>query len=134
MKVENIDINKIDSYKNHPFKVNDDISFQELKQSINNNGLLTPIILRKKEDDRYEIISGHRRVKAMKELGLKTVPSFVKELDDDQAVIEMVDSNMHREKILPSEKAYAYKMKLDAIKHQGKKRNFYTVCAEVNFS
>ena len=120
MKVENIDINKIDSYKNHPFKVNDDISFQELKQSINNNGLLTPIILRKKEDDRYEIISGHRRVKAMKELGFKTVPSFVKELDDDQAVIEMVDSNMHREKILPSEKAYAYKMKLDALKHQGK--------------
>ena len=120
MKVENIDINKIDSYKNHPFKVNDDISFQELKQSINNNGLLTPIILRKKEDDRYEIISGHRRVKAMKELEFKTVPSFVKELDDDQAVIEMVDSNMHREKILPSEKAYAYKMKLDALKHQGK--------------
>ncbi len=120
MKIENIDISKIDEFKDHPFQIRDDDSFLELKQSIKCNGLLIPVLLRDKENGRYEMISGHRRLKAMKELGLKTIPSFIKSLSNDQAVIEMVDSNMYREKILPSEKAFAYKMKLDALKHQGK--------------
>ena len=122
-KLEKIDISLIDSFKNHPFQMREDESFLELKKSIENNGLLVPVILRKKEDGRYEMISGHRRLEAMKQLGKKTISSFVRELSNEQAVIEMVDSNMFREKILPSEKAYAYRMKFDALKHQGKTKD-----------
>lgn len=120
-KVENIDISLIDVFENHPFKVVEDISFLELKQSIKNNGLLNPVIVRKKDDNRYEMISGHRRLLAMKQNGDKIIQAIVKEISKDQAVIEMVDSNLQRELILPSEKAFAYKMKLEAMKHQGKK-------------
>lgn len=120
-KVEDIDISLIDVFENHPFKVVEDISFLELKQSIKNNGLLNPVIVRKKDDDRYEMISGHRRLLAMKQNGDKTIQAIVKELSKDQAIIDMVDSNLQRELILPSEKAFAYKMKLEAMKHQGKK-------------
>ena len=120
-KVEDIDISLIDVFENHPFKVVEDISFLELKQSIKNNGLLNPVIVRKKDDDRYEMISGHRRLLAMKQNGDKTIQALVKDLSKDQAVIDMVDSNLQRELILPSEKAFAYKMKLEAMKHQGKK-------------
>lgn len=120
-KVENIDISLIDVFENHPFKVVEDISFLELKQSIKNNGLLNPVIVRKKDDDRYEMISGHRRLLAMKQNGDKTIQALVKDLSKDQAIIDMVDSNLQRELILPSEKAFAYKMKLEAMKHQGKK-------------
>lgn len=119
--IESIDISLIDSFKDHPFKVNEDLSFFELKQSIKNNGLLNPVVLRKKEDGRYEMISGHRRLLAMKQNGEKSISAIVKDLSIDQAVIEMVDSNLQRELILPSEKAFAYKMKLEAMKHQGKK-------------
>ncbi len=120
MKVENIDISLIDEFKNHPFKINEDASFLELKNSIESNGILNPVILRKKDDGRYEMISGHRRLLAIKQIGNKTIPSIVKEISHDQAIIDMVDSNLQREFILPSEKAFAYKMKLDALKHQGK--------------
>ena len=120
-KVEDIDISLIDVFENHPFKVVEDISFLELKQSIKNNGLLNPVIVRKKDDDRYEMISGHRRLLAMKQNGDKTIQALVKDLSKDQAIIDMVDSNLQRELILPSEKAFAYKMKLEAMKHQGKK-------------
>ena len=120
-KVEDIDISLIDVFENHPFKVVEDISFLELKQSIKNNGLLNPVIVRKKDDDRYEMISGHRRLLAMKQNGDKTIQAIVKELSKDQAIIDMVDSNLQRELILPSEKAFAYKMKLEAMRHQGKK-------------
>ena len=108
-------------FKNHPFKVVDDLDMKELEQSIINNGLLEPIVVRTKDNNRYEIISGHRRVYALKEIGIEKVPCIIKELSNDQAVIEMVDSNIRRENILPSEKAKAYKMKLTSMKHQGKK-------------
>ena len=118
-KIEKLELSLLDTFKNHPFKVinNDDLS--KLKESINVNGVLEPIIVRKK-DDRYEIISGHRRKYASELLGLKTIPCIIRDMTDDEATIYMVDSNMHRETILPSEKAKAYKMKLDALSHQGK--------------
>ena len=121
VKIENIDISLIYNFKDHPFQVKEDLNFLELKQSIKNNGLLNPVVLRKKEDGRYEMISGHRRLLAMQQNGEKTISAIVKDLTYDQAVIDMVDSNLQRELILPSEKAFAYKMKLEAMKHQGKK-------------
>ncbi|MGN1268816.1 MAG: ParB/RepB/Spo0J family partition protein [Candidatus Aphodocola sp.] len=114
-----IKIIDIDNFKNHPFKVTHDNSFNELLDSIEKSGLLNPIVVRKKKN-RYELISGHRRKEAMELLGKEYISAIIKELNDDEATIQMVDSNIYREKILPSEKAYAYKMKLDAIKHQGK--------------
>ena len=121
MKITELNINKLDGFKNHPFKVVDDLDMKELEQSIINNGLLEPILVRPKDNNKYEIISGHRRVYALKEIGIEKVPCIIKELSNDQAVIEMVDSNIRRENILPSEKAKAYKMKLTSMKHQGKK-------------
>ncbi len=118
-KIEDIDISTIDNFKNHPFKVLENEELESLKDSIRVNGLMEAVILRKKDDGRFEMISGHRRLLACKKLGLRTIPSRVRNLTDDEATIYMVDSNLHREKILPSEKAFAYKMKLDAIKHQG---------------
>ena len=120
-KVQNISIDLIDEFPNHPFKVIDNEEMENLVDSIKeSNGVLVPTIVRKKEDGRYEMISGHRRMRASQLLGLDTIPSIVKNLTDDEATIIMVDSNIQREKLLPSEKAFAYKMKLDAIKHQGK--------------
>lgn len=118
--VIDIKISDIDSFKDHPFKVDKDESLIQLADSISDNGLLNPIIVRKKENGRYELISGHRRKLAMEMLQYITIKAIVKDLNDDEATIYMVDSNMYREKILPSEKAFAYKMKLDAMKHQGK--------------
>ena len=115
-----IKLNLIDNFKNHPFKVENDDSLKELAKSIKQNGLLNPVIVRKKGASRYEMISGHRRKTAMELLGIEEVDAIVKEHTDDEAVIYMVDSNIYREKILPSEKAFAYKMKMNAIKHQGK--------------
>lgn len=120
-KLEIIQLSLIDDFNNHPFKVNNDDSLKELSNSIKENGLLNPLILRQKSNGRYELISGHRRKFAMELIGIKEAKAIIKELTDDEAIIEMVDSNMYREKILPSEKAFAYKMKLDAMKHQGKK-------------
>ena len=115
-----IKLSEIDSFKNHPYKVERDESFNELMDSIKSTGLLTPLIVRPKENGRYEIISGHRRKLALELLGEKEVSVNIKELSDEDATILMVDSNISRERILPSEKAFAYKMKYDAIKHQGK--------------
>ena len=115
-----IKIKDIDPFKNHPYIVNNDDSLKELAQSIKENGLLNPLIVRKKGNDRYEMISGHRRKLALELIGIEEADVYVKELNDDEATVYMVDSNIYREKILPSEKAFAYKMKMDAIKHQGK--------------
>lgn len=118
--LEKVDLLKIDGFKNHPYKVNDDESLKELASSIKENGLLNPLIVRLKSNGRYELISGHRRKKAMESIGISEAEVYVKTLSDEEATIEMVDSNMYREKVLPSEKAFAYKMKLEALKHQGK--------------
>ena len=122
-KIEEIDISLIDNFKDHPFKVLDNDELKALEDSISKNGLVEAVIIRKKDNDRYEMISGHRRLLACKKLGLKTIPSRVKDLTDDEAIIYMVDSNLHREKLLPSEKAFAYKMKLEAMTHQGKRND-----------
>ena len=122
MKIK-IKIDQIDNFENHPFLVNDDDSLKLLAKSINDHGLLNPMIVRKKANGRYEMISGHRRKTALEILGIDEAEVILKELNDYEATIFMVDSNMYREKILPSERAFAYKMKLDAIKHQGKKIN-----------
>ena len=108
------------SFKDHPYKVEEDDSLKELMDSIEKTGLIHPVIVREK-NNKYEMISGHRRLKAYELLGIDEIEADIKELTDDEAIVFMVDSNIHREKILPSEKAFAYKMKLDAIKHQGKK-------------
>jgi len=126
-KKQKILLSAIDSFKDHPFHVNNDESLKELANSIKENGLYTPLTVRLKEDGRYELISGHRRKAAMELLGITETEAYVKELADEEATIEMVDSNMYREKILPSEKAFAYKMKYDAIKHQGKKTSGHDV-------
>ena len=126
-KKQKILLSKIDSFKDHPFHVNNDESLKELANSIKENGLYTPLTVRLKEDGRYELISGHRRKAAMELLGITETEAYVKELADEEATIEMVDSNMYREKILPSEKAFAYKMKYDAINHQGKKTSGHDV-------
>ena len=115
-----IKLSEIDSFKNHPYKVERDESFNELMESIKSTGLLNPLIVRPKENGRYEMISGHRRKLALELLGEKEVSVNIKDLSDEEATILMVDSNISRERILPSEKAFAYKMKYDAIKHQGK--------------
>lgn len=116
-----IKISQIDDFKDHPFLVNDDDELKQLANSIKENGLLNPIIVRPKKNERYELISGHRRKLASQLNGMNEIDAFIKELNDDEATIFMVDSNMYRERILPSERAFAYKMKLEAIKHQGKK-------------
>lgn len=118
--IQKVSTDKLISFNNHPFKNRDGIEKEELLESIKTNGILEPIIIRLIDNDTYEILSGHRRVKALKELGIDNVPSIIKDLNDDEAIITMVDANLKREHILPSEKAYAYKMKLEAIKHQGK--------------
>ena len=110
-------------FKDHPFRVVDDDRMKETVESIQEYGVLVPIIVRPLEDGAYEIISGHRRKRACELAGLDEIPSIVRELDDDEATIVMVDSNLQREKILPSERAKAYQMKLEALKHQGKRRD-----------
>jgi len=116
-----VPLSMIDDFPNHPFKVVNDESMQELVQSIKEYGLINPAIVRKKEDGRYELVSGHRRKMACELAGLTTMKVTVRELDRDEATIIMVDSNMQREQILPSEKAFAYKMRLEAMKRQGER-------------
>lgn len=118
--IKNINTDLLIPFENHPFKERNGIEQEELLESIKENGLLEPIIVRSFSAGTYEIISGHRRVSACIELGIKTVPAIVREMSKDEAVIAMVDSNLQRENLLPSEKAFAYKMKLEALKHQGK--------------
>ena len=129
--IEKISLELIDDFNNHPFKVVEDESLKELADSINENGLLEPLVVRRKENGRYEMLSGHRRKKALELIGATEAICNIKDLSDEEAIILMVDSNIYREKIFPSEKAYAYKMKLEAIKHQGKKSHLYTTCVQV---
>lgn len=118
-KVEELPLTELTPFKNHPFKVKNDVEMEELMKSIADAGVLSPALARPKEDGGYELISGHRRLAACKALGMDTMPVIVRKLTDEEAVITMVDSNLQREHILPSEKAFAYKMKYEALKHQG---------------
>lgn len=120
-KIHEIPLEEIDEFPDHPFKVLDDEDMMNLAESIREQGIITPATLRKKEDGRYEILSGHRRKRACKLAGLETLRSEVVEMDRDAAVIFMVDSNLQRTTILPSEKAFSYKMRLEAMKRQGKR-------------
>ena len=120
--IRNVEINQLHDFKNHPFKVEVNTELCELMKSIEKEGVLVPLLVRTNPyGDGYEIISGHRRKEAAVWAGETKVPVVIRELDDDQAVVAMVDSNLHRENLKPSEKAFAYKMKLDAMKHQGKR-------------
>lgn len=125
-KVVNISLNDIDDFPKHPFKVIDNEDMKQMVESISENGVLVPTLVRPKENGKYEMISGHRRKFASELAGLETIPCIVRELTDDEATIIMVDSNLQREKILPSEKAFAYKLKMEALSHQGKVGNFPT--------
>ena len=111
--------NKLYPFAGHPFKVLDDEDMAELVESIRTHGVLTPLLVRPAKPGTYEVISGHRRLHACKKLGIETVPTLICTLERDDAIIALVDSNLHREKLLPSEKAFAYKLKLEALKHQG---------------
>ena len=114
-------VDKLRPFEGHPFRVTDDSEMEQLVYSILTQGLLTPISVRPVENNEYEVISGHRRLHACKKAGIETVPALIYSLDRDAATIAMVDSNLHREKILPSEKAFAYKLKMDAMRRQGKR-------------
>ena len=118
-RAEYLPISKLRPFEGHPFKVTDNEEMDQLTWSIITQGLLTPLVVRPLPNDEYEVISGHRRLHACKKAGIKTVPALITEMDRDAAAIALVDSNLHREKILPSEKAYAYKLKLEALSHQG---------------
>ena len=115
-------IQKLRPFENHPFQVKDDDEMNQLVWSVLTQGVLTPLVVRPLENDEYEVISGHRRLHACQKAGIETVPALIYALDRDAAAIALVDSNLHREKILPSEKAFAYKMKMDALSHQGTSR------------
>ena len=134
-KVMDIEIDKIDDFENHPFNVKDDEEMTKLMESISQHGVLSPVVVRPKiygddgSSERYEMISGHRRMFACKKLGLEKIPAISRELSKEEATITMADSNMYRENILPSEKARAYKMKLEAISKQGKRYDL--TCAPV---
>ncbi|WP_022766302.1 MULTISPECIES: ParB/RepB/Spo0J family partition protein [unclassified Butyrivibrio] len=118
---EEIRIEKIHPFKDHPFKVVDDDKMAELVESIKANGILSPVLVRPDNQGGYEMVSGHRRMHAAKLVGLEVVPAIVKEMTDDESVIVMVDSNVQREEILPSERAYSLKMKMDVVKRQGRR-------------
>ena len=119
-KVENINIKDIDNFPNHPFKVIENEELLQMVESIKDKGVIVPVLVRPTADGRYEMISGHRRKRATELAGIDKIPCIIRNLSDDEAIIAMVDSNLQREEILPSERAFAYKMKYDALKHQGK--------------
>ena len=118
-KIYDIPLSEIDDFPDHPYKVKEDEDMDQLVQSIKDNGILTPVTLRRKEDGRYEVVAGHRRKRACEIAGIPTLQAEIKDLTRDEAVILMVESNYQRSKILPSEKAFAYKMRLEAMKRQG---------------
>src|SRR5699024_6001390 len=122
-KVVDIKITDIDDFPNHPFKVIDNEDMEKMRDSIKENKVLVPALVRPKPNGRYEMISGHRRKRASELANKDTLPCIVRELTDDEATVIMVDSNIQREEILPSEKAFAYKMKLEALSHQGKRND-----------
>ena len=120
-RAEYLPIDKLRPFEGHPFKVKDDDEMDQLVFSVLTQGLLTPITVRATDTDEYEVISGHRRLRACQKAGIKTVPALIYSMDRDAAIIALVDSNLHREHLLPSEKAHAYKMKMDAMNHQGQR-------------
>ncbi len=120
---QEIEIRRIHAFPNHPFKVLDDEKMDTLVDSIRENGILNPVIVRPDQSGNYEMISGHRRLHAAKIVGLKKVPAIVKEMSDDEAIIKMVDANIQREEILPSERAFSFKMKMEAMSRQGQRND-----------
>ena len=120
-KIEQIDVAKLRDFPNHPYKIRDDDEMKVLMESVKEIGINMPLIVRKKDSGDYEIISGHRRKYVARKLGIRSLNCIVKDISDEDATILMVDSNIQREELLPSEKAFAYKMKLEAMKHQGKR-------------
>ena len=122
-EVVTIAIDEIHPFKNHPFKVRDDEKMEEVVESIRLQGILTPDLVRPDENDGYEMISGHRRMHAAQRLGFENIPAIIKEMTDDESTIAMVNANIQREELLPSERAFAYKMKMEAMKRQGNRRD-----------
>ena len=118
-RAEYLPIEKLHPFENHPFQVKDDDEMDQLVFSVLTQGLLTPIVVRETDTAEYEVISGHRRLRACQKAGIETVPALIYSMDRDAAIIALVDSNLHREHLLPSEKAFAYKMKMEAMNHQG---------------
>ena len=118
-KAEHLPVGKLCPFEGHPFQIRDDEEMDQLVWSVLTQGILTPIVVRPLDTGQYEVISGHRRVHACKKAGIERIPALIYNLDRDAAAIALVDSNLHRERILPSEKAFAYKLKMDAINHQG---------------
>lgn len=129
-KVVQIPISQIRDFPEHPYKVKDDESMNELVDSIMQRGLIQPVIIRPTEDGNYEMVSGHRRKRAFEIAGMKTIPARVKEMTKDEAILAMVDSNLQREVILPSEKAFAYKMRLEAMNRQGQRTDLTSTPSE----
>ena len=127
--IVNIPLAQLHDFPNHPFKVRDDEKMEETVESVKAYGVLVPAIVRQRSDGEYEIVAGHRRKRASELAGLSELPAIVRDLDDDAAILVMVDSNLQRENILPSERAAAYKMKLEAIKRQGERRDL--TCSQV---
>ena len=127
--VQEIALSELYPFHDHPFQVRDDEEMEKLVESIRESGVLVPATVRPRADGGFELISGHRRHRACELAGLSTMPVIIKDIDDDQAVVNMVDSNLQRETLLPSERAFAYKMKLEAMKRQGKRTDL--TCAQV---
>ena len=128
-----IDVRAVYPFENHPFRVVDDEKMEELVESIKANGVLTPVLVRPDDEGTYEMISGHRRLHAAKKAGLLKIPAIVKEMTNDDAVIAMVDANVQREEILPSERAFSLKMKMDAMNHRGKRTDLTLSHEETKF-
>lgn len=129
-----IEIEKLKPFENHPYYVKDDDEMMNLTQSIKENGILSPLIVRPIENNEYEVISGHRRLHAGIKAGMDKVPALIYEMDRDAAVIALVDSNLHRDNVLPSERAFAYKMKMEALSHQGKRTDLTSAQVEPKLS
>jgi len=126
-KIQAIKLTDLHSFPDNPFKVVENDELQALADSIKDYGVISPLVVRPRDEGGYEVIAGHRRMRACEKAGIEKVPAFVRSMDRDTAIIALVDSNLHRENILPSEKAFAYKMKLGAIKHQGKRTDLTSV-------
>ena len=129
-----IEVEKLKPFENHPYYVKDDDEMMNLTQSIKENGILSPLIVRPIENNEYEVISGHRRLHAGIKAGMDKVPALIYEMDRDAAVIALVDSNLHRDNVLPSERAFAYKMKMEALSHQGKRTDLTSAHVEPKLS
>ena len=129
-----IEIEKLKPFKNHPYYVKDDDEMMNLTESIKENGILSPLIVRPIENNEYEVISGHRRLHAGIKVGMDKVPALIYEMDRDAAAIALVDSNLHRDNVLPSERAFAYKLKMEALSHQGKRTDLTSAQVEPKLS